>query len=139
MNILRIYKIRYDRGCVSRNYLSPTTSYTPLSQSYPRGQISGFVQRLKAHPAEKKDRPAEYKSTHILFDVKFIGSKKPPKISAIRLSTSFERRLISSNCRHLPRVVLRDMLEARSHSFARKVQSSRSIPFLSKDKKEEVC
>lgn len=55
MSVLRIYKIRYDRGCVSREIIYPRQPLTLLlSRSYPRGQISGFAQRSKSAPREKK-------------------------------------------------------------------------------------
>lgn len=88
MNVLRIYKIRYDRGCVSREIIYPRRPLTLLSLDRTRGaRFRVSLSEIKARPAKKKARPAEYKSTHILFDAKFIGPKKSPEISVIRLST----------------------------------------------------
>lgn len=53
MNVLRIYKIRYDRGYVFREIIYPRRIYSSSSRSYPRGQISGFAPRLKARPAKR--------------------------------------------------------------------------------------
>lgn len=135
MSVLRIYKIRYDR--VSREIIYPRRPLTLLSLNRTRGaRFRGFAQRLKARLAKKRiDQPNI--NRRIFYSTRNLSARRTAWNfggPTIDWSPPSERRLISSGCRHLPPFY--GALEAWLYAFAREAQSSRSIPFLSKDKRE---